>query len=219
MLTNLKKLISFYKPYKGLFAADLSCSLIAAALSRGAGYITDQVLTGDSCTARGKILGVGRGLLVSGADPGLLQLLYGLPGPRHGRLYGTGHPGELSFRLYFPIRRSPGRGSHVPDHQRLPGLGGIRLPRGRAGQLHQISGGVPDPLEHPLADDPGDSLFPALQCRGTPCYFDENGRSLRQSRETGRDQRPSRGFPLLHPHGPILCRRGIKRKEIPPSQT
>lgn len=68
MLTNLKKLISFYKPYKGLFAADLSCSLIAAAigllLPLGAGYITDQVLTGDLSAAPGKILQVGTGLLV-----------------------------------------------------------------------------------------------------------------------------------------------------------
>ena len=48
---TLKQILSFYKPYKGLFAADLLCSLIAAAiglvLPLGAGYITDKVLTGD----------------------------------------------------------------------------------------------------------------------------------------------------------------------------
>lgn len=64
---TLKQILSFYKPYKGLFAADLLCSLIAAAiglvLPLGAGYITDNVLTGDLSAAPGKILGVG-GLLL-----------------------------------------------------------------------------------------------------------------------------------------------------------
>lgn len=63
----LKQILSFYKPYKGLFAADLLCSLIAAAiglvLPLGAGYITDNVLTGDLSAAPGKILGVGALLL------------------------------------------------------------------------------------------------------------------------------------------------------------
>lgn len=65
---TLKQILSFYKPYKGLFAADLLCSLIAAAiglvLPLGAGYITDNVLTGDLSAAPGKILGVGALLLV-----------------------------------------------------------------------------------------------------------------------------------------------------------
>ena len=64
---TLKQILSFYKPYKGLFAADLLCSLIAAAiglvLPLGAGYITDTVLTGDLSAAPGKILGVGALLL------------------------------------------------------------------------------------------------------------------------------------------------------------
>lgn len=65
MKTKLLKLVSFYKPYKGLFAADLACSLMAAAigliLPLGAGYITDKVLTGFP--APGKILQVGAVLL------------------------------------------------------------------------------------------------------------------------------------------------------------
>lgn len=64
---TLKQILSFYKPYKGLFAADLQCSLIAAAiglvLPLGAGYITDNVLAGDLSAAPGKILGVGALLL------------------------------------------------------------------------------------------------------------------------------------------------------------
>ena len=64
---TLTQILSFYKPYKGLFAADLLCSLIAAAiglvLPLGAGYITDNVLTGDLSAAPGKILGVGALLL------------------------------------------------------------------------------------------------------------------------------------------------------------
>ena len=66
MKTNLKKLLSFYKPYKGLFAADLACSLLAAAigliLPLGAGYITDNVLTGSP--AAEKIFQAGGILLV-----------------------------------------------------------------------------------------------------------------------------------------------------------
>ena len=66
MKAKLLKLVSFYKPYKGLFAADLACSLLAAAiglvLPLGAGYITDKVLTGSP--APGKILQVGALLLV-----------------------------------------------------------------------------------------------------------------------------------------------------------
>lgn len=64
---TLKQILSFYKPYKGLFAADLLCSLIAAAiglvLPLGAGYITDNVLAGDLSAAPGTILGVGALLL------------------------------------------------------------------------------------------------------------------------------------------------------------
>ena len=64
---TLQQILSFYKPYKGLFAADLLCSLIAAAiglvLPLGAGYITDNVLAGDLSAAPGKILGVGALLL------------------------------------------------------------------------------------------------------------------------------------------------------------
>ncbi|MFR7483963.1 MAG: ABC transporter ATP-binding protein [Acutalibacter sp.] len=64
---TLKQILSFYKPYKGLFAVDLLCSLIAAAiglvLPLGAGYITDNVLAGDLSAAPGKILGVGALLL------------------------------------------------------------------------------------------------------------------------------------------------------------
>lgn len=64
---TLKQILSFYKPYKELFAADLLCSLIAAAiglvLPLGAGYITDNVLAGDLSAAPGKILGVGALLL------------------------------------------------------------------------------------------------------------------------------------------------------------
>ena len=48
---TLKTLLRFYRPYKGLFFADLGCSLIAAAigliLPLGAGYITDNVLTAN----------------------------------------------------------------------------------------------------------------------------------------------------------------------------
>ena len=68
MNANLKKLLSFYKPYKGIFFADLLCSLIAAAigliLPLGAGYITDNILSGDLSAAPERILKAGGLLLV-----------------------------------------------------------------------------------------------------------------------------------------------------------
>ena len=68
MNANLKKLLSFYKPYKGIFFADLLCSLIAAAigliLPLGAGYITDNILSGDLSAAPERILKTGGLLLV-----------------------------------------------------------------------------------------------------------------------------------------------------------
>lgn len=68
MSANLKKLLSFYKPYKGIFFADLLCSLIAAAigliLPLGAGYITDNILSGDLSAAPERILKTGGLLLV-----------------------------------------------------------------------------------------------------------------------------------------------------------
>ena len=70
MNANLKKLLSFYKPYKGIFFADLLCSLIAAAigliLPLGAGYITDNILSGDLSAAPERILKTGGLLLVLG---------------------------------------------------------------------------------------------------------------------------------------------------------
>ena len=64
---TFRQILSFYKPYKGLFAADLLCSLTAAAiglvLPLGAGAITENVLTGDLTAAPGKILRIG-GLLL-----------------------------------------------------------------------------------------------------------------------------------------------------------
>ena len=68
MNATLKKLLSFYKPYKGIFFADLLCSLIAAAigliLPLGAGYITDNILSGDLSAAPERILKTGGLLLV-----------------------------------------------------------------------------------------------------------------------------------------------------------
>ena len=64
---TFRQILSFYKPYKGLFAADLLCFLTAAAiglvLPLGAGAITENVLTGDLTAAPGKILRIG-GLLL-----------------------------------------------------------------------------------------------------------------------------------------------------------
>ena len=76
---TFRQILSFYKPYKGLFAADLLCSLTAAAiglvLPLGAGAITENVLTGDLTAAPGKILRIG-GLLLG---PSCLPTARGCP--------------------------------------------------------------------------------------------------------------------------------------------
>ena len=57
------KFVSFYRPYLGLFCADLLCagavSGIALLLPLGARYITKNVLEGDLTLAAGKILQTG----------------------------------------------------------------------------------------------------------------------------------------------------------------
>ena len=62
-----KKLLSFYKPYRGMFCADLLCALIVAGIALvlplGARYITKNVLEGDLTHALEKILWAGLLLL------------------------------------------------------------------------------------------------------------------------------------------------------------
>lgn len=64
---HFKKLISFYRPYKLLFTADLLCAVLVAAIALviplGARYITKDVLEGDLVNAPEQILLVGLVLL------------------------------------------------------------------------------------------------------------------------------------------------------------
>ena len=64
---HFKQLISFYKPYRGLFAADMLCALVKAAVSLviplGVRYIAGQFLaSGNGRIA--PVLWTGLGLLV-----------------------------------------------------------------------------------------------------------------------------------------------------------
>ena len=102
---TLKQILSFYKPYKGLFAADLLCSLIAAAiglvLPLGAGYITDNVLTGDLSAAPGKILGVGALLL----GLVLVQALYSYFMDYQGHAIGARMERDMRAQLFAHCQR------------------------------------------------------------------------------------------------------------------
>ena len=64
---RLKKLVSFYKPYKTVFFLDLLCSLvkagIALVLPLGVGYITGALLERGGPGVLGQVLWVGAGLL------------------------------------------------------------------------------------------------------------------------------------------------------------
>ena len=64
---RLKKLVSFYKPYKTVFFLDLLCSLvkagIALVLPLGVGYITGALLESGGPGVLGQVLWVGAGLL------------------------------------------------------------------------------------------------------------------------------------------------------------
>ncbi len=70
MFVNLrgKKFLSYYRPYKGLLAADLACALVVAAvtlvLPLGARYITKILTAGNIPNALGQIYAVGAAMLV-----------------------------------------------------------------------------------------------------------------------------------------------------------
>ena len=143
---TLKQILSFYKPYKGLFAADLLCSLIAAAiglvLPLGAGYITDNVLTGDLSAAPGKILGVGALLL------GLVQQDVALFTGSVTENIAYGRPGA-TFQQVREVARKAGAEEFI---QKLPqgydtdiGPRGVKLSGGQRQRLSIARAFLKDP--------------------------------------------------------------------------
>jgi len=62
-----KKFLSYYKPYRGLLAADLACAFVVAAITLilplGARYITKNVLENGAPNALGQIYAVGATML------------------------------------------------------------------------------------------------------------------------------------------------------------
>jgi ATP-binding cassette subfamily B protein len=67
-LPRLKKFLSYYKPYLGLFLADMACAFIVAltalVLPLCAGYITEHVLTGNAADALPQVYGMGAIMVV-----------------------------------------------------------------------------------------------------------------------------------------------------------
>ena len=62
-LARFKKFLSYYRPYRGLFLADMACAFVLSAttllLPQGAKYITQQVLQQNAPDALGQIYTVG----------------------------------------------------------------------------------------------------------------------------------------------------------------
>ncbi|GIO60458.1 MULTISPECIES: ABC transporter ATP-binding protein [Paenibacillus] len=67
MNSRIKKFISYYRPYKGLFAADMACAFILSAITLvlplGVRYITSELLDGAHSDSLSQIYEVGAGML------------------------------------------------------------------------------------------------------------------------------------------------------------
>lgn len=67
MNSRIRKFISYYRPYKGLFAADMACAFILSAITLvlplGVRYITSELLGGAHPDALSQIYAVGAGML------------------------------------------------------------------------------------------------------------------------------------------------------------
>lgn len=67
MNSRIRKFISYYRPYKGLFAADMACAFILSAITLvlplGVRYITSELLDGTHPDALSQIYAVGAGML------------------------------------------------------------------------------------------------------------------------------------------------------------
>lgn len=68
MNSRIKKFISYYRPYKGLFAADMACAFILSAITLvlplGVRYITSELLDGAHSDSLSQIYEIGAGMLV-----------------------------------------------------------------------------------------------------------------------------------------------------------
>jgi ATP-binding cassette, subfamily B, bacterial len=111
MKFNVKKFLSYYKPYLGLFVSVLLCSFIVAALSLVfpllTRYITKNVLEGGMANAMGEILKVGAAMFALVIVQNVCTVYYDYRGHSLGAMMERdmrkelfGHYQKLSFSFY-----------------------------------------------------------------------------------------------------------------------
>jgi ATP-binding cassette, subfamily B, bacterial len=111
MKFNVKKFLSYYKPYLGLFVSVLLCSFIVAALSLVfpllTRYITKNVLEGGMANAMGGILKVGAAMFALVIVQNVCTVYYDYRGHSLGAMMERdmrkelfGHYQKLSFSFY-----------------------------------------------------------------------------------------------------------------------
>ena len=106
--TRVKKFFSYYKPYRGLFAADVLCSLGASALSLIFPLLVRQItgdiiLRTDASAIAPAVLRVGAGLLLVILAKGACILFYDYKGHAMGALM----EGDLRRELFLHMQRLP----------------------------------------------------------------------------------------------------------------
>lgn len=111
MRVRLKKFLSYYKPYRGLFLADLICAFIVSAITLilplGARYITQNVLGENSPDVLNQIYAIGAVMLVLVIVHTLCNMLVDYQGHLMGALMESdlraelfAHYQKLSFSFY-----------------------------------------------------------------------------------------------------------------------
>lgn len=99
MNARIRKFFSYYKPYKGLLAADIACAAIVAALALVfpllVQHVTENLLAGDMQSAQGKILLVGLAMLLIVAVQALCTYFYDAYGHGMGAMMERDLRGDL----------------------------------------------------------------------------------------------------------------------------
>ncbi len=103
MNPRTKKFFSYYKPYRGLFFADMACALIASGtillIPLGANFITKQVLANGLPVALTQIYGMGAGMLALIALHTAANMFVDYQGHRMGAMMERDMRGELFEHL------------------------------------------------------------------------------------------------------------------------
>ena len=215
---RLKKLVSFYKPYKTVFFLDLLCSLvkagIALVLPLGVGYITGALLVRGGPGVLGQVLWVGGRAAGAGARPGPVQLLLRLPGPLPGakierdmRAEMFRHCQGLSFS-YYDSHTVGDLMSRITNDSLALAEFFHHVPEDLVVNVNKFFGAAAILLWAQLAHRPGDSAFLPFMTWYTLHFNKKMAAALALGRERiGAVNAQTEGLPLGHPGGADLRQR------------